>query len=147
MSVLAVPSRTHAIRSKRLGEIQTSVTHSRVLFRAGTNTLWHGPEQDGQIRRLCSYLQLGTADGDISPYQHHRGAGVVLQGQGTGVPRTPSDSPTPGYGFLRSLPAHFEYPAETIFESYHKAAFIRHVALFQDFQFVHHPGALRANPD
>ncbi len=110
-------------------------------------SLWQASDRAGHDRSISGFLQLGTADGRISPYQHHVGGGLVLQGMN---PKRHQDSigiAATWVHFSSQPAARFEYSGEMIFETYYKALISRHLALVQDFQFIHHPGGLRAHPD
>jgi carbohydrate-selective porin OprB len=103
----------------------------------------NGHPSEGSL--AFSNSELPTAKS--APYERHLGAGAVLQGFAR---RRSQDS----IGFaitslhFSSLPTgRFEYSGEMIFESYYKAAINAHLALVQDFQFIHHPGGLGVNPD
>jgi len=126
------------------GEIASGTTG---IYSVLEQTLWRARMEKESERRLSSFFQFGTADGSISPYQHHFGAGVVLQGMGRKRSQDAIGFATTWVRFSSQPGARFEYPGEFIFESYYKAAITRHIALVQDFQFVHHPGGLQANPD
>jgi hypothetical protein len=49
--------------------------------------------------------------------------------------------------FSRQPEAGFDLPGERIFETYYKFTISRHLALIQDFQFVHNGGGLLSNQD
>jgi len=103
--------------------------------------------QDQSERRLSTFLQLGWAEGRVSGFTHHVGGGAILQGP---LQRRRQDSIGLAATWVRfsSEPnAGFDLRSELVLESYYKVAFDKHIALVQDFQFVHHPGGLRANPD
>lgn len=104
------------------------------------------PLEQGE-RRITTFLQVGWADGAVSPFTRHVGGGAVLQGpfrkrsdDGIGVAAT--------WVHLSSDPnAEFDRPTELTLESYYKVSFNKHVALVQDFQYLHHPGGASSNPD
>ena len=84
-------------------------------------------------RALSGFFQFGRADGDVSPFTQHIGAGIVLQ-----APFRRRTHDTFGLGATRasfsSQPAaHFDHRAETIVEAYYKMPIIKHVAMVQDF--------------
>lgn len=103
-----------------------------------------GDPNDGH---LAMFLQMGWAEGRMSPVTRHIGAGAVLQGpfrrragDGVGVAVTEvrfSSYPQAGY----------EWRGELVFESYYKIELSHHAAIVQDFQYLHHPGGVRANQD
>lgn len=110
-------------------------------------TLWHSHHPDGHDRRTSAFFQFGTADGRISPYQYHFGSGAVLEGV---VHKRSQDFVGVAATWVRlsSQPAaHFEYPSELILELYYKAVISSHIAIVQDFQYLHHPGGLKQHPD
>jgi carbohydrate-selective porin OprB len=83
----------------------------------------------------------------VSSIERHIGAGTVVQGI---VPKRSQDSigiATTWVRFSSQPAAAFDLPTELILESYYKIAITKHLSLVQDFQFVHHPGGLRSNPD
>lgn len=110
-------------------------------------TLWRNSKPEQAERSVSGFLQLGTADGRVNPFERHLGAGTVLQG--TRHKRT-QDSIGVAITWVRfstEPAASFDYRGEFILESYYKAAITKHLSFVQDFQFVHHPGGLRSNPD
>jgi len=109
---------------------------------------WRQPFAQGKgERRVSTFLQLGWAEGRVSGFTHHIGEGAILQAPlqrrnhdsmglaGTWVRF--SSEPQPG----------FDLRSELVLEGYYKVPFNNHIALVQDFQFLHHPGGLRANRD
>lgn len=69
------------------------------------------------------------------------------RGRGNAEAGTPLDWPRPGCDFRPSLVPGLTSTGELALESYYKVAFNKHVALVQDFQFLHHPGGVRTNRD
>jgi porin len=103
--------------------------------------------QDQGERRLSTFLQLGWAEGRVSGFTHHVGGGTILQAP---FQRRSLDSIGLAATWVRfsSEPnAEFDLPSELVLESYYKITFNKHISLVQDFQFLHHPGGLRANRD
>jgi len=103
--------------------------------------------QDHGERRASTFLQLGWADGRVSGFTHHVGGGAILEGP---LRRRSQDSIGLAATWVRfsSEPkAGFDLQSEFVVESYYKVPFNKHIALVQDFQFLHHPGGLRANRD
>jgi len=111
-------------------------------------TLWRRSLRSGSgERRVSSFLQFGRSDGRVNCFTHHLGGGAVLQAP---LARRPHDSigaAATWVSFSSQPAAGFELPAELILETYYKLAFNRHLALVQDFQFLHHPGGMSTNPD
>jgi porin len=104
-------------------------------------------QRDQGERRLSAFLQLGRADGQVSAFTRHVGAGTVLQGP---LRKRSQDAIGVAVTWVRfsSQPAAgFDLRSEMVLESYYKATLTKHIALVQDFQFVHHPGGLHANRD
>ena len=110
-------------------------------------TLWRGSPEGSHDRRFSAFLQFGSADERISPYHYHFGAGTVLQGINRRRSQDSAGVATTWVRFSSQPRAWFEYQSEMIFEAYYKAHVSSHVALIQDFQFLHHPGGLRINSD
>ena len=103
--------------------------------------------QDRGKRRVSTFLQLGWAEGRVSGFTHHIGGGAILQGP---LQRRSQDSLGLAATWVRfsSEPqAGFGLRSEFVVETYYKIPFNKHVALVQDFQFLHHPGGLRTNGD
>lgn len=111
-------------------------------------SVWRQPfAQDHGERRVSTFLQLGWAEGRVSGFTHHAGGGAILQGP---LQRRSQDSIGLAATWVRfsSEPeAGFDLRSEFVAESYYKIPFNKHIALVQDFQFLHHPGGLRANRD
>ncbi len=105
---------------------------------------WKPPDSE---RKLSMFVQLGWAEGRISPFTHHLGGGGVLQSP---LRRRGQDAMGTALTWVRfsSYPqAGFDLRSEMIWESYYKASLNKHVALVADFQYLHHPGGLIAHPD
>ena len=114
------------------------------LYSVIEQAVWRQSEGE---RALSGFLQIGVADGHVSPIEKHVGGGAVLQGT---FHRRPQDSvgvATTWVRFSSDPAAGFELPAEIIFETYYKLSITKHFAFVQDFQYLHHAGGLRANPD
>lgn len=110
-------------------------------------TAWHSAAGGEAERRLAGFLQFGRSDGRLNSFTHHLGGGAVLQAP---LVHRPHDSLGVGATWVRfsSQPqAGFEIPAELVLESYYKLVLTRNLALVQDFQFLHNPGGMMANPD
>lgn len=118
------------------------------FYSVAEQVAWRKPfAQDQGERRLSTFLQLGWAEGRVSGFTHHAGAGAILEGP---LRRRSQDSIGLAATWVRfsSEPqAGFDLRSEFVVESYYKVPFNRHIALVQDFQFLHHPGGLRANRD
>jgi carbohydrate-selective porin OprB len=117
------------------------------LYGVFEQTVWRDPLPNQGERRLATFLQFGHADGHVNGMTHHLGGGAVLQAP---IARRSQDSLGVAATWVRfsSQPeAGFDWQAELVLESYYKVAITRHIALVQDFQFLHHPGGLKANPD
>jgi len=96
---------------------------------------------------LSGFLQVGLADGHLSPFEDHVGGGAVLQGT---FRKRAQDSLGVAATWVRlsSDPAPaFEMPGEMVFETYYKASFNKHFAFVQDFQYVHHVGGIKESSD
>jgi porin len=108
--------------------------------------LWRNKSGD-RDQTVSTFLQFGSASGDISPFTRHLGGGAVWQAplvsrphDGIGVAATWAKfSPQPAAGF--------DYEGELITEAYYKLSFNSRVSLIPDLQFLHHPAGVRANPD
>lgn len=111
-------------------------------------SLWRRSLRNGAgERRVSSFVQFGRSDGRVNSFTHHLGGGAVLQAP---LACRPHDSLGAGATWVRfssEPPAGFELPTELVLETYYKLALTRHLALVQDFQFLHHPGGVRSNPD
>lgn len=107
-------------------------------------SLWRPSRGD---HNLSGFLQVGLADGHVSPFAKHVGGGAVLQGT---FRKRPQDSIGIAATWVRlsSDPgAAFELPGELVYETYYKASFNKHLAFVQDFQYVRHAGGLREDSD
>lgn len=96
---------------------------------------------------LSGFLQIGVADGHVSPVEKHLGGGAILQGTLRGRVQDSVGVATTWIRFSSDPAAGFELPGELIFETYYKLSVTKHFAVVQDFQYLHHAGGLRANPD
>ena len=109
------------------------------LYSVVEQALWR--QSQGE-HALSGFLQIGVADGHVSPVEKHVGGGAILQGT---FHRRPKDSvgvATTWVRFSSDPAAGFELPAELIFETYYKLSITKHFAFVQDFQYVHHAGGI-----
>jgi porin len=116
-----------------------------VLEQSGLRPSWLGKR--GGERQLATFFQFGQAEGQVSPFTLHVGAGAVLQAP---FPKRGHDAigiAATWVHFSTHPGAGFDLPGELALEGYYKATINRHIALVQDFQFLHHPGGLRADRD
>lgn len=123
-------------------------TSTQGVYSILEQSLWRRPlaKPEGE-RRLSMYFQFGMADAKLSPVTHHVGEGMVLQAPFVSRPQDAVGAAATWVRFSTHPSAGFENSAELVLESYYKFTLTRHIALVQDFQFLHHPGGLRANPD
>jgi carbohydrate-selective porin OprB len=118
------------------------------LYSVVEQSLWRGAWSESDAgRHLTAFLQLGEAQGAVSPVTRHVGAGSVLQGpfhrrSGDGI-----GTAVTWVRFSSDPAAGFDFASELVLESYYKAAINKHVSFVQDFQYLHHPGGLRHNGD
>jgi porin len=117
------------------------------FYSVAEQTLWRTSQSDGTEHRVSAFFQIGSANGELSPFERHIGGGAVLQGTwgnrpqdsigvaATGVRLSPQ--PTTGIGTGKEL----------VLESYYKVFLTRHFSLVPDFQFIHHPGGSLAHAD
>jgi porin len=111
-------------------------------------SVWRQPSTGNQgERQLAAYFQFGQAESKVSPYTYHFGGGSVLQGPFRKRSQDAIGMAATWVRFSQQPGAGFDLPSELALEGYYKAALNKHVALVQDFQFLHHPGGLRANRD
>lgn len=115
-----------------------------VLEQSGWRHPWLGKQGE---RQLATFFQFGHAEGQVSPFTHHVGGGAVLQAPFTKRSRDAIGMAATWVRFSSHPGAGFDLRSELALESYYKATINKHVALVQDFQFLHHPGGLRANRD
>ena len=109
------------------------------LYSVVEQVMWRQPQGE---HALSGFLQIGVADGHVSPVEKHVGGGAILQGT---FHRRRKDSVGVAATWVRfsSDPAAgFELPAELIFETYYKLSITKHFAFVQDFQYVHHAGGI-----
>ena len=97
--------------------------------------------------RISVFAQLGWAEGSVSPFTRHAGGGAVLQGPIPSRTKDAFGAATTWVRFSSYTQAGFDHAGEQVFETYYKAVISSHVALVQDFQYFHHPGGRRMNPD
>ncbi|MBI3474318.1 MAG: carbohydrate porin [Acidobacteria bacterium] len=108
--------------------------------------LWRNSLSARKEQRWSMFFQFGQADGQVSQLTKHVGGGATLQ-----APLARRSQDSLGFAFTRvaftSAPGTGNFTSELVLEGYYKVAIAKHVALVQDFQFLHHPGGLSSNPD
>lgn len=122
-------------------------TGSDGVYAVAEQDLWKQDLGGGRERRLAVYMQVGTADRNVSAVSNHLGLGAVLQ-----APFQKRLSDSVGFaitraGFSTHPDAGFDYSNEFILETYYRAALLPHVAFVQDLQVARHPSGLRSNSD
>jgi porin len=115
-----------------------------VVEQSGWQHPWVGAHGE---RKLSTFLQFGEGPGELSAITRHVGGGGVLQAPFGKRWQDSIGIAASWVQFSSSPGAGFELGGELALESYYKANFTRHVAFVQDFQFLRHPGGMRANPD
>ena len=115
-----------------------------VVEQSGWRHPWMG--QQGQ-RKLATFFQIGYAQGQVSPFTRHLGGGAVLQAPFGSRTQDSIGIAATSVRFSSRPGAGFELGGELVLEGYYKATIGKHLALVQDFQFLHHPGGMRANRD
>ncbi len=103
--------------------------------------------QDRGERRVSAFLQAGWAEGRVSSLTHHVGGGAILQGPARRRSQDSVGLAATWVRFSSEPEAGFDSRSELVLESYYKVALNRHIALVQDFQFLHHPDGLGAKRD
>jgi porin len=111
------------------------------------DALRHALAQAATERRLSFFFQFGSAEGKASPITQHLGVGAVMQAVLSSRPKDTLGLGATWARFSHTPGAGFDYARELVAEVYYKVSLIRHVALVQDFQFLHQPGGVRAQPD
>ena len=101
----------------------------------------------GGERRLSTFLQLGSAENQINAITRHAGGGGVLQQPFHGRPQDSIGVAGTWVHFSSAPQAGFSWTGELAAEAYYKATLSSHVAIVQDFQFVHHPGGRKEQGD
>jgi porin len=115
-----------------------------VVEQSGWRHPWVGREGE---RKLATFLQFGYAQGQVSPFTHHTGGGAVLQAPFRKRGQDAIGIAATWVRFSLHPGAGFELASESVLEGYYKATLNKHFAVVVDFQFLHHPGGMRANPD
>ena len=90
-------------------------------------------------------MQLGWAEGRVSPFTRHLGFGGVLRAPSRRRSQDAIGTAITWANFSRYPQSGFNLPSELVFESYYKATITKNIALVQDFQYLRHPGGLQAN--
>jgi porin len=124
----------------------SQVSGTQGFYSVVEQSLMRRPLGQGE-RTVATFLQFGAAEGQVSQFTRHVGGGAVLQGvsakrshDGIGVAAT-------WVRFSAEPAARFNHRGELAWEAYYKAAISKHLAFVQDFQYLHHPGGLRAHSD
>jgi porin len=119
---------------------------------SGTQGFYTVLEQSGRLgnrgeRQLATFFQFGHADGQVSPFALHLGGGAVLQAPFSKRSHDAIGIAATWVRFSSHAGAGFDLPSELVLEGYYRATINKHLSLVQDFQFLHHPGGLRADQD
>ena len=115
-----------------------------VVEQSGWKHPWLGEHGE---RKLSTFVQYGHARGEVSPFTHHVGGGGVLQAPFRKRSQDAIGIAATWVRFSTDPDAGVELGSELALEAYYKATINKHIALVQDFQFLHHPGGMRANVD
>ena len=110
-------------------------------------SVWHqNLEQTGE-QKVSVFLQAGWAEGRVSPFTHHFGGGTILSAPFKKRQQDALGLAATWVHFSSDPDAGFDRLGELTIELYYKASFGKHVALVQDFQYLHDPGGLQTNGD
>ena len=115
-----------------------------VVEQSGWRHPWLG--KDGE-RRLSTFFQFGSAENQASAFTHHFGGGAVVQQLFHKRSQDSIGIAATWVNFSSAPAAGFDLDGELALESYYKATITKHIALVQDFQFLHHPGGVLTNRD
>jgi len=111
-------------------------------------TLWTRTRaKTSSDQTLSAFTQYGRANGDISPFTHHLGGGLVFAGL---LPNRPKDSIGLGLTWVRFTEyprAGFQQPGELTLETYYKVRVNRLISVGPDMQYIHNPSGLRCQTD
>jgi carbohydrate-selective porin OprB len=115
-----------------------------VLEQSGWRHPWQGKEGE---RELSTFLQAGSAENQISAITRHLGGGVVVSHPLHGRQQDSIGVAATWVHFSSAPQAGFSWTGEVVTEMYYKATLSKHLAIVQDFQFLHHPGGRREQSD
>jgi porin len=104
------------------------------------------PEPDGS-QEVTAFLQYGHANGDVSPFTHHVGGGLVISGLLASRSHDAFGIAVTTVQFTNAPEAGYEHDRELVVETYYKIGLGRFVSLVPDVQFIHNPGGLLTNKD
>lgn len=110
-------------------------------------SVWRQTLPQETERKLSTYFQAGWAGGSVSSFTHHLGGGAILSAP---FKRRRPDAiglAATWVHFSSDPDAGFDRLGEMTIEAYYKASFGKHIALVQDFQYLHDPGGLQADGD
>lgn len=103
------------------------------------------PRADSSEQSLTAFLQLGTAPSNFSRLTRHFGAGITWVAP---LAIRPHDSV--GLAVTRGRIAHeppagYDYPAETVLETYYRFRLSHSLTVSPDLQYVRNPGGISPN--
>ena len=103
-------------------------------------TLWRSSRADRAERTVSAFFQVGTASGEVSPFERHLGGGAVLQGTWNNRPHDVIGIAATQVRLSSQATAGLRAGDELVIESYYKVLLNKHFSLVPDFQLMHHPG-------
>jgi porin len=115
-----------------------------VVEQSGWRHPWQGKHGE---RGLSTFLQAGSAENQISAITRHLGGGAVAQQPLHGRRQDSLGVAATWVHFSSAPQAAFGWTGEWVAEAYYKATLSSHVAIVQDFQFLHHPGGRKEQSD
>lgn len=102
-------------------------------------------DQDLTDTGVGAYVQLGFADGEVSPLDFHFGTGIKWQSFNPSRPEDVIGAGLSFASFSNEDAAPFVKRAETAYEVFYKAPVRENIILHGNFQFIDNPGGLGAN--
>jgi len=118
------------------------------LYLVGEQSVWsHSRSDPAGEQRVSVFAQYGRANGDVSRFTRHIGAGLVVNGLLDSRSHDAFGIAITTVRFTSVPEAGYQYHSEVATEAYYKVPLGRYFSLVPDIQFIHHPGGLLVQKD
>jgi len=118
------------------------------IYLVTEQTVWHRSRpQPAGTQEVSAFLQYAHANGGVSRFTQHIGAGVVVSGLSASRSHDAFGVAATTVRFTDVPEAGYQHDRELAVETYYKIGLGRFFALVPDVQFIHHPGGLLMQKD
>lgn len=119
-------------------------THGYYLI--AEQAVWSRPRGNGGAQSVSAFVQYGSANGEVSPFTQHIGAGLVLESPLATRSRDAVGVAVTSVQLSDAMESGLERTHETTTEIYYRLSLTRFLSVVPDLQFIRNPAGIRHQP-